>query len=99
MTVTTLARYQVAPDAVETVLRLLSTAAHATSVEAGNLYFHAFRDAEDAIILVEGWDSAESLELHRQTDHFTSIVLGEIAPQLLSRHVQILRPAFEGEFE
>lgn len=99
MTVTTLARYHVAPEAVDAVLALLSTAARATSAEAGNLYFHAFRDDEDAIVLVEGWDSAESLERHRRTDHFTSIVLGEIAPRLLSRHVQVLRPAFVGRFE
>jgi (4S)-4-hydroxy-5-phosphonooxypentane-2,3-dione isomerase len=96
--VTTLARYEVDPGTVDTVLELLATAARATSAETGNLYFHAFRDADDAIVLVEGWDSAESLETHRRTDHFNSIVLGEIAPKLTSRHVEVLRPAFDGEF-
>lgn len=49
-------------------------------------------------MLIEGRDSQASLEEHRRTDHFKDVILGEIAPRLISRAVETLHPAFEGEF-
>lgn len=98
MTVTTLARYEVDAGSLQGVLDDLLIAARLTRAEVGNLYFHAYVTDNDSIVLLEGWDSHASLEEHRRTEHFKDVILGEIAPRLVSRAVETLHPAFEGEF-
>ncbi|BCF86400.1 hypothetical protein RQCS_59450 (plasmid) [Rhodococcus qingshengii] len=98
MTVTTLARYEVDAESLQGVLDALLVAARLTRAEAGNLYFHAYVTDNDSIVLLEGWESQASLDEHRRTDHFQDVILGEIAPRLVSRAVETLHPAFEGEF-
>ncbi|MET3953329.1 quinol monooxygenase YgiN [Rhodococcus sp. OAS809] len=98
MTVTTLARYEVDAESLQGVLDDLLVAARLTRAEVGNLYFHAYVTDNDSIVLLEGWDSHASLEEHRRTKHFKDVILGEIAPRLVSRAVETLHPAFEGEF-
>lgn len=55
--------------ALEAVLRQLVSASRA---EAGCLQYDLHRDSDDAqrFYIVEIWQSAEILELHRQTEHF-----------------------------
>ena len=98
MTVTTLAHYEVDAESPQGVLDALLVAARLTRVEVGNLYFHAYATDNHSIVLIEGRDSQASLEEHRRTDHFKDVILGEIAPRLISRAVETLHPAFEGEF-
>lgn len=94
---TTLARYRVHPDDVDGVLPDLLEAARATAAEPGNVYFHVLRADDDSIVLVEGWDSQESLDKHRTTEAFTSILLGRVVPQLVSREVEVLTPVYGEE--
>ncbi|MDJ0489914.1 antibiotic biosynthesis monooxygenase [Rhodococcus qingshengii] len=95
---TTLARYEVAAESLQGVLDDLLVAARLTRAEVGNLYFHAYVADDESLVLLEGWDSQASLDEHRRTDHFQDLVLGKIAPRLVSRTVETLHPAFKGKF-
>jgi autoinducer 2-degrading protein len=92
--VVTLARYRVCGEHAPVVLELLEDAAAKTRAEAGNTYFLSYREHDDpnTLVLLEGWDSYEALEQHRETAHFQETVLRSIAPLLESRTVTLLAP-------
>ncbi len=92
--VVTLARYRVCETNAPAVLELLEDAAAKTRAEEGNTYFLSYREHDDpnTLVLLEGWESHDALEQHRQTAHFQETVLGSIAPLLEYRTVTLLAP-------
>ncbi|HEY2062560.1 MAG TPA: isocitrate lyase/phosphoenolpyruvate mutase family protein [Amycolatopsis sp.] len=83
-----IARYQVLPGNEEQVDELLARLTTATRSEPGNLAFAAYHGAGE-IVLLERYASREAFAQHRETGHFTELVLGRIVPLLESRTVEV----------
>jgi quinol monooxygenase YgiN len=82
-----IARYRVRDGHVDEVLDLIRQMAEPSRREPGNLSYAAYRALDDPqeVVLLERYRSPEDLALHRESPHFTRIVLGRIVPLLESR--------------
>jgi quinol monooxygenase YgiN len=85
-----IARYTIAAGEQDTVLALLRKLADATRAEPGNIAFVIYREIDDSrdVVLLERYASPAAFATHRETAHFTDIVLGQIAPRLDSRIIE-----------
>ncbi|RFZ81851.1 antibiotic biosynthesis monooxygenase [Mucilaginibacter terrenus] len=83
------AKWQVAEGKLATVLELLPQVAVKSSDEQGNLYYNVFQDraTPDTIILSEAYRNEAALTEHRNSEHYTNIVIGKIIPLLANREV------------
>ncbi|HEU0256386.1 MAG TPA: putative quinol monooxygenase, partial [Microbacteriaceae bacterium] len=90
-----IARYAVKAGMTEEVVDLLAGLTAASRREEGNLSYNFYRvEGEDAIVLVERYSSAEAFAAHCESEHFRTILLGEVVPRLESREVTAV-PATE----
>jgi quinol monooxygenase YgiN len=85
-----IARHTIQPGREQEVLNLLSGFIDAARAEPGNLAFDAYRKVGDdrSYVLLERYASREALAVHRETSHFTAVLLGQIVPLLDSRAVE-----------
>jgi quinol monooxygenase YgiN len=85
-----IARYTISPGKESEVLALLPRIAEAARTEPGNLSFVAYRALDDdrQVVLLERYVSREAFAAHRETPHFTELVLDQIVPRLDSRVVE-----------
>jgi quinol monooxygenase YgiN len=85
-----IARHTIQPEREQEVLNLLSGFIDAARAEPGNLAFDAYRKVGDerSYVLLERYASREALAAHRETPHFTAVLLGQIVPLLDSRAVE-----------
>ena len=89
MNIYTFAKWQVKEGRLEPVLQLLAEVAKQSTDEKGNLFYKVHQSNTDAntLILFEGYVDAAAVEVHRQSDYFQDLVIGQIIPQLESREV------------
>ena len=82
-----IARYRVREGHLDEVLGLLREMAEASRREPGNLSYVAYQAIDDPrdVVLLERYRSPADFAAHRETEHFTRIVLGRIVPLLESR--------------
>ena len=87
--ITTFAKWQVKPEALDTVLELIAQATIASKKESGNLVYEAYQSTteKNTIVLLERYENEEALNAHRSSIHFQEIVVGKIVPMLLNREV------------
>jgi quinol monooxygenase YgiN len=85
-----IARYTLTPGREEEVLALLPQLAEASRAEPGNVSFVAYRAFDDThdVVLLERYASRDAFAAHRESPHFKSLVLAQIAPLLESRVVE-----------
>jgi quinol monooxygenase YgiN len=85
-----IARHTIRRGREQEVLRLLSEFIEAARAEPGNLAFDAYRKVGDErnYVLLERYPSREALAAHRETPHFTEVLLGQIVPLLDARTVE-----------
>jgi quinol monooxygenase YgiN len=85
-----IARHTIQRGREQEVLRLLSEFIEAARAEPGNLAFDAYlRMGDDrSYVLLERYASREALAAHRETPHFTEVLLGQIVPLLDARTVE-----------
>ncbi|MGA8117377.1 MAG: putative quinol monooxygenase [Actinocatenispora sp.] len=85
-----IARYTVSPGNQDRVLDLLSTLTVASRAEPGTVSFTVNRQVDDehSVVLLERYASRDAFAAHRESAHFTELVLGQIVPLLDSRVVE-----------
>jgi quinol monooxygenase YgiN len=85
-----IARYTISAGRETDVLAKLSTLQAAARTEPGNLAFDVYRDVGDdrSVVLLERYTSKDAFAAHRETPHFTEVVLGQIVPLLDHRVVE-----------
>jgi quinol monooxygenase YgiN len=85
-----IARYTISAGREADVLAMLATLQAAARDEPGNLAFDVYREVDDDrhVVLLERYSSQQAFAAHRETPHFTEIVLGQIVPLLDTRVVE-----------
>lgn len=91
--VTVIAQWQVKPGHVEEVLKLVEELRQLSLAEPGCVGYKAFHavGAPDQVLLLERYRDMRSIDAHRATPHFRTLVLDRILPMLDARKVEILR--------
>ena len=94
-----IARHTIKPGSEQEVLGLLAGFIDAARAEPGNLAFDAYRKIGDdrSYVLLERYASREALAAHRETPHFTHVLLGQIVPKLDGRTVDEYDVEEEGQ--
>lgn len=85
-----IARYTIAYGNTDAVLALLPLVETASRREPGCISYDAYIKLSDEhqVVLIERYDSVQAVAAHRESPHFTSIVLKQIIPMLSSREVE-----------
>lgn len=85
-----IARHTTAEGKRDAVLALLPKLIEASRKEPGNLAFDAYLNMDDprSYVLLERYTSRAAFAAHRESPHFTELMLGQILPQLDSRVVE-----------
>lgn len=83
------AKWQVKDGQANTVLNLLKNVVEQSTAEAGNLFYTVHQSNTDAntLMLFEGYQNDEALTAHRNSEHFKTVVVGQIVPLLENREV------------
>lgn len=87
------ARWQVAGEALDDVLTHVAAMRTATLAEPGCLGYGVFQsiDAPSNLLLLECYRDDQALQAHRQSPHYTALVVERILPLLEDRQVEILQ--------
>ncbi|WP_394770723.1 putative quinol monooxygenase [Lacisediminihabitans sp.] len=85
-----LAQYTIAEGNEADVLALVAELASASRAEPGCLAFDAYLKlgTDRDLVLIERYRSEADFGLHRETEHFARLVLGQIVPLLEKRSVE-----------
>ena len=88
------AKWQVKDGQLEQVLSLLPEAVKKSKSEEGNLFYevHQSQSEPNTLILFEGYTDEAAVAAHRASEHFQSIVAGQIVPLLQAREVTVTSP-------
>jgi len=83
------AKWQVKEGQLDTVLNLLTDVVKKSSQEKGNLFYkvHQSNSEANTLILFEGYKDEAALAEHRNSEHFQTVVVGQIVPLLEAREV------------
>lgn len=86
------AQWQVKEGKLDTVLQIMKKAAQKSSEEEGNLFYkiHQSKADENTLILFEGYENESALELHRNSEHYQSLVVKQVIPLLENREVILM---------
>lgn len=81
------AKWKIREGNLERVLRLLPNLATRSAAEAGCIFYqvHQGRLEPNTLMLYECYRDEGALDAHRSSEHFQTIVMGEILPLLESR--------------
>lgn len=90
------AKWQVKEGKLDAVLQLLKETSQKTSEEKGNLFYkiHQSKTDENTLILFEGYENESAIELHRNSEHYQSLVVKQIIPLLENREVILMNQLF-----
>lgn len=86
------AEYRVSDGRMKDVWPLLSDLAAASRQEAGNVSYEPLQHDDTRITIVERYETVPDFEVHRTSEHFQRIAVGQIIPLLDSRSVNLYRP-------
>ena len=83
------ARWQIKEGHVNTVLNLLAKVSEKTREEEGNLFYqiHQGNSDKNTLMLYEAYKDEAAVAAHRNSEHFQTMVIGQIVPLLESREV------------
>ncbi|CAG5002554.1 hypothetical protein DYBT9275_02917 [Dyadobacter sp. CECT 9275] len=81
------ARWQVKDGHLDTVLQLLAILSEKSNAEEGNLFYklHQSNTDKNTLMLYECYKDEAAVSAHRNSEHFQTMVLGQIVPLLESR--------------
>ena len=85
------AKWQVKDGEIDTVLALLKEVTLKSTAEEGNLFYNIHQSNTDAntLILAEAYADEAAVAVHRASEHFQAIVIGQIVPLLAEREVTL----------
>ena len=86
------AKWQVKEGKLDSVLQILKEVFKKSSEEEGNLFYkiHQNKSDQNTLILFEGYENESALELHRNSEHYQSLVVKQIIPLLENREVILM---------
>ncbi|CAH0177099.1 MULTISPECIES: putative quinol monooxygenase [Microbacterium] len=87
------AEYTLSPEDFDDVWALVTDLAVASRQEQGNLSYEPIATGKERVLILERYRSATDFGVHRVSPHFQSIAVEQIIPRLVSRNVEIYRPA------
>ena len=87
----TFAKWRVKEGQLVAVLDLLADLTAKSTAEDGNLVYKIHQSLSDAntLILLEGYKDESALAEHRNSEHFQTLVIGNIIPLLEDREVVV----------
>lgn len=87
----TFAKWRVKDGQLVAVLDLLADLTAKSTAEEGNLLYKIHQSTSDAntLILFEGYKDESALAAHRNSEHFQTLVTGEIIPLLEDREIVV----------
>lgn len=93
------AKWQVKKETLQEVLKLLPEMVNNSKKEDGNLFYNVHQSVADphTLLLFEGYRDEEALDKHRNSAHFNTLVVDQIAPLLENREVVIARELWPDE--
>jgi len=93
-TIQTFAKWQVKPEQLNVVIKLIGQIVAASTKEEGNLFYQVYQKSDDPnmLLLFEGYKDEVALQKHRDSTHFKNIVVNQIVPMLESREVILGHP-------
>ena len=88
------AKWQIKDGNIETVLNLLTQVVGKSTAEDGNIFYQVHQSNTDAntLVLFEGYYDEAALAAHRASEHFQTLVVGQIVPLLEAREVILTSP-------
>lgn len=88
------AKWQAKEGQVDTIINLLKDVVSQSTAEEGNLFYRVHQSNTDAntLMLFEGYKDEAALAAHRESDHFQTVVVGQIVPLLAAREVTSTNP-------
>lgn len=90
------AKWQVKEEQLQMVLDVLPELVQKTREEEGNLFYKIHQSHSDAhtLVLYEGYQDENALDLHRSSVHFKELVIQRIVPLLEKREVELTAELF-----
>ncbi|BEV03231.1 MULTISPECIES: putative quinol monooxygenase [Chryseobacterium] len=90
------AKWQVKEGKLGVVLDLLKQAAEKSSQEEGNLFYkvHQSKSDDHTLVLFEGYQNADAVEFHKNSEHYQKVVAEQIVPLLENREVILMDQLF-----
>jgi quinol monooxygenase YgiN len=87
----TFAKWRVKEGELDAVLALLTALAAKSTAEEGNLLYTIHQSISEAntLILFEGYKDESALAAHRNSEHFETLVRGQIIPRLEDREIVV----------
>src|SRR5689334_21811979 len=94
--ITVFAKWQVKEGHLDAVLNLFSQLVEQTRREEGNLFYtvHQSNAEPRTFMLYEAYKDEAAVALHRASEHFQTIALGQIIPVLENREVILATQVF-----
>ena len=94
--ITVFAKWQVKEGHLDAVLNLFSQLVEQTRREEGNLFYtvHQSNSEPRTFMLYEAYKDEAAVALHRASEHFQTIALGQIIPVLENRDVILATQVF-----
>jgi quinol monooxygenase YgiN len=91
---TVVARWQVRPEAVASVLALVAELRQRSLEEPGCRGYDVLQSpgAPDQVVLIESYVDWPAIEEHRRSKHYQELVVGRILPLLTTRRLDLLQP-------
>ena len=88
------AKWQAKEGQVDTIINLLKNVVSQSTAEEGNLFYQVHQSNTDAntLMLFEGYKDEAALAAHRASNHFQTVVVGQIVPLLAAREVTSTYP-------
>ena len=89
MPVFTFATWRVKEGQLSALLEILPELIAASTSEEGNVVYQIYQSTTDAntVILFESYRDESALAEHRNSEHFKTLVVGEIVPLLEERQI------------
>lgn len=86
------AKWQVKEGKLDGVMQIIKEATQKSTQEDGNLFYklHQSKSDENTLILFEGYEDESAVEIHRNSEHYKSLVVEQIIPLLENREVILM---------
>ena len=85
------AKWQIKDGQSDTVLSILTEVSKKSREEEGNLIYniHQSNSAKNSLMLYEVYKDESAVAAHRSSEHFQTMVIGQIVPLLENREVVV----------
>ena len=92
--ITIVARWQPMPESHDEVMHIIGLLRPQSLAEPGCLGYQVFESTDEprTILILEHYRDAQSLDAHKLSEHYQTLVLERALPLLAERKVEVLQP-------